>query len=221
MYCIERVIRGRAASPKDAAWHKTHLRVAFRHRPELRQPDVVERRIMAAAAEWSKHCAIVFERVEEWHTADIRIMLGVDGGSWSYVGRQAEMVPSGDPTMHYGWLTAELPDGEFNRVVLHEFGHALGLIHEHQSPAEGISWNKKRIYEIYSGPPNYWSKQDIEFNVLQRYDRSSTNYTEFDPNSIMLYPISADMTLDGFCVGWNSSISRLDADMVAKLYPKG
>ncbi len=32
------------------------------------------------------------------------------------------------------WLTPESSDDEIRRVVSHEFGHALGLIHEHQNP---------------------------------------------------------------------------------------
>jgi len=31
-------------------------------------------------------------------------------------------------------------------TVLHEFGHALGLIHEHQSPFKGgFEWNKDEV----------------------------------------------------------------------------
>ena len=31
-------------------------------------------------------------------------------------------------------------------TVLHEFGHALGLIHEHQSPFKGgFEWNREEV----------------------------------------------------------------------------
>jgi hypothetical protein len=38
--------------------------------------------------------------------------------------------------------------------VIHEFGHALGLIHEHQNPSGGIQWNKPVVCRYYEGPPN-------------------------------------------------------------------
>ena len=30
-------------------------------------------------------------------------------------------------------------------TVMHEFGHALGLKHEHQSPNANIQWNMKEL----------------------------------------------------------------------------
>jgi hypothetical protein len=57
--------------------------------------------------------------------------------------------------MNYGWLLANTPDQEYSRVVLHEFGHALGAIHEHQHPAAGIPWDKPKVYEYYAR--QHWS----------------------------------------------------------------
>ena len=42
--------------------------------------------------------------------------------------------------MSFGWLSQDLPEDQFRAVVLHEFGHALGLIHEH--PAR---WNRPAL----------------------------------------------------------------------------
>ena len=50
--------------------------------------------------------------------------------------------------MNLGWLTAATPDEEYSRVVVHEFGHALGCIHEHQSPAATFQWNKEAVYAV-------------------------------------------------------------------------
>ena len=38
---------------------------------------------------------------------------------------------------------------EFARSILHEFGHALGMLHEHQSPANGIPWDETKLYDYY------------------------------------------------------------------------
>jgi len=45
--------------------------------------------------------------------------------------------------MNYGWLRDDTQDEEYSRVVLHEFGHALGCIHEHQQPKFGRVWDKQ------------------------------------------------------------------------------
>ena len=55
---------------------------------------------------------------------------------------------------------------EYERVVVHEFGHALGAIHEHQNPKGGIEWNLPAVYKYFAGPPNFWSKEDVDVNVL-------------------------------------------------------
>jgi len=48
------------------------------------------------------------------------------------------------PTMNFGWLNEDSDEDEYSRVVLHEFGHSLSCIHEHQHPANGIPWILKR-----------------------------------------------------------------------------
>ena len=71
--------------------------------------------------------------------------------------------------MNYGWLTPTSDDDELRRVVLHEFGHALGLIHEHQNPEGGIQWNEPAVKADLSGPPNNWDDETIRHNVLDHY----------------------------------------------------
>lgn len=63
----------------------------------------------------------------------------------------------------------------------------FGLIHEAQSPAAQINWNRERVYEIFGGAPNYWSKAEIDTNVLGTVDEASHNSSEYDPKSIMHY----------------------------------
>jgi len=63
-------------------------------------------------------------------------------GYWSVVGRQAGFTPPGKPPGSRYLVTANLPSltqyvsrgdwSAFNFLVRHEFGHARGLLHEHQ-----------------------------------------------------------------------------------------
>jgi hypothetical protein len=59
--------------------------------------------------------------------------------------------------------------------VLHEFGHALGLIHEHQNPVGGIQWNKPAVYADLGGPPNFWGKATVDNNMFATYAKDQIN----------------------------------------------
>jgi len=180
----------------------------------------VQDKVQAVASEWTvpglANLKLSFRR----DTTDtmIRISFKYDG-SWSTIGRSCTQVPKGQPTMNYGWLTPTTPTDELRRVVLHEFGHALGLIHEHQNPAGGIQWNRPAVYRELSGPPNNWSKEEIDSNMFDAYDRKETNFTDTDASSIMMYPIPASWTTNGFTVGLNGELSPTDKAFIQTQYP--
>ena len=121
--------------------------------------------------------------------------------------------------MNFGWLTQDSSPDEVSRVVLHEFGHALGCVHEHQNPAGGIQWNRAAVYEYYGGPPNNWSTAEIEHNIFQTYDEDLTVHTQVDPESIMMYPIPRDFTLDRFETELNTQLSPIDEEFIRRAYP--
>ena len=63
--------------------------------------------------------------------SDIRIGFDSSDGAWSYIG--TDYIDRG--------------------TILHKFGHTLGLIHEHQSPASGgFQWNREEVIKCLSGP---------------------------------------------------------------------
>lgn len=177
----------------------------------------IEQRLQRIAAEWTRHANLVLAFVEG--PATIRIAFE-DGGSWSYIGRQCLEIPTDRATMNFGWLSRDLAEREFRRVVLHEFGHALGLVHEHQHPAGGIQWKRSAVTAFYQGPPNHWSEQDIEHNLYATYAAELTQHTKLDRRSIMMYPIPAEFTEDGYSVGWNDELSELDSAFISRLYPR-
>jgi hypothetical protein len=121
--------------------------------------------------------------------------------------------------MNYGWLTPDSSDLEVQSVVLHDFGHALGLIHEHQNPNGGIPWDREAVIEELSGPPNSWSLDTIEQNMFKSYSMSDVTSTTVDANSIMMYMIPRSWTGGRFEAGQNDDLSETDKEFIQGAYP--
>ncbi len=174
------------------------------------------------AHRWEQYANIKIKFVTTGKT-DVRISFYADDGSWSAVGHDAlnrEYFPLHEPTMNFGWVRDDSDAATISGVVLHEFGHALGCVHEHQSPMFGRKWDVKKVYEYFQGPPNYWSPQDIKDNVLSKYPQRGIIASRFDPKSIMLYSFDADLFTDGKGpTNENNILSAKDKEMIAGLYP--
>jgi hypothetical protein len=172
---------------------------------------------------WEQYEAVKFKFTKD-ADAQIRISFYADKGSWSAVGTDAlnkTAFPPDEATMNYGWLRDKTKDDEYHRVVLHEFGHALGCIHEHEQPKFTRIWNKAAVYKAFSGPPNNWSKADIDSNVLDKYSPKGISATEYDPKSIMLYAFAAELFSDGLGpTNTNTALSTTDKKKIRDMYPK-
>jgi hypothetical protein len=187
----------RAAVLKAKKWpNGSTLRVRFMG-GNATQQDIVRQ----FAPEWTKHANL---EVNFGNATDAEIRISFDGadGAWSYIGIDCKNIPVNEPTMNLGW--------QDEGVVLHEFGHAIGLIHEHQNPDGGIKWNRANVIRDLSGPPNNWDLATIEHNMFAAYAREQLNSTALDKKSIMLYAIPTRWTMDGFQSEPNEVLSEVD-----------
>lgn len=133
--------------------------------------------------------------------------------SWSYLGTESLKY---NISMNLGWFNVA--------TVLHEFGHALGLIHEHQNPIDNpIRWNKQAVYEYYSGPPNNWDFSRIDSNILSMEQIENITGSQFDPLSIMIYWVPSELTQNNVSIPQNSRLSPLDVLTLSdkRHYPGG
>ena len=140
----------------------------------------------------------------------IRVLFRGGKGNISEVGREALGVPELRHTMNL--------DDIDRRGILHEFGHVLGLRHEHQSPNNGIVWNKPVV--IAELRASGWSKYKVEENIFKRFsqDCACIGDTTVDPRSIMMYPIPRRWTLNGFSSHLNQNISARDRRCLVREY---
>lgn len=203
--------RPRMAIVTQTLWKPgTAIKVRF-----LDGPDVVKQKVEEIARGWEEHANIRFEFGDD-PDAVIRITFEQEG-SWSNLGTVALQIPTDEPTMNYGWLTPDSEDQEYSRVVLHEFGHALGCIHEHQSPDVRIPWNKEAVYAYYARQG--WSRTQVDNNLFRAYSPEGMQYSRFDRESIMLYAVDDALTEGDWSVGWNTSLSEQDKSFIRSQYP--
>lgn len=162
---------------------------------------------------WTQHANLTFE-FDNAPNAEIRITFDSSDGAWSFIGTDASSIPTNQPTMNLGFL-----DGG---TAAHEFGHAIGLVHEHQNPAGGIEWNEEVVLRDLSGPPNSWTPEQIRHNVLEKYRADQIRGTDFDRDSIMLYFFPDTWVKSGKGTKENDVLSKLDKEFIASTaaYPR-
>lgn len=163
---------------------------------------------------------ITFQYTENIYESNIRILFDSTGGSESAIGITSKNFLIRDPTMRLGWLDVA--------TVIHEFGHVLGMVHEHQTSFDNpIQWNKDAIYCYYENTKK-WSKEEIDRNILIPMNSSQINGSFFDKASIMVYSFPKSIpcngkyiqtTTNGVEIRPNFRLSNTDIEWFRAVYP--
>jgi hypothetical protein len=115
-------------------------------------------------------------------------------------------------------LSTKPDDPLFGRTVLHEFGHVLGLLHEHQHPKANIPWDVPKLYAYFAAKGI--DRQTVDLNLLDKTDKALAKGTAYDRTSIMHYAVLQEQTVGDWEVGINHTLSRRDRAFARRIYPK-
>jgi serralysin len=195
-------------------------------------------RVARIAREWMQYANVVFDFEEGGaprackrdNSEDIKITFVDNQGWWSVPGTISR---GQDPSMNLQFFGVDTPmlkngqpapEGPIRSTILHEFGHALGLLHEHQSPNancdEEIDWDV--AYKV--GADIGWDRTQVDRNFRQLASSTSLNATEVDRKSIMHYSLPPTLFKrgkDSAChVPENLELSQQDRKFIASIYPK-
>lgn len=168
-----------------------------------------DRALIEMASEfWSENTPVRFERVEDIEECMYKIT--VSTGWRSSIGYQG----------YSGYMKYVLHDPGASRHIIHEFGHALGLVHEHQRPDRSdyvnIYWgNIKEDYtdnfEKYNNPLITESHYPYDYNSVMHY----TSWA-FSNNGQMTIEM-ADCEINCF-LPYNTVPSEIDYEKITDIY---
>ncbi|HEY7028068.1 MAG TPA: M12 family metallopeptidase [Gemmatimonadales bacterium] len=117
--------RVRAINPINTAW----VNGSTLHVRSMGGTPTEQATARTQAAWWTQVANLKIE-FDNAPNAEIRVSFDPGDGAWSYIGTENRSIPLNEATMNLGFL-----DGG---TAGHEFGHAIGLAHEHQNPAGGM-----------------------------------------------------------------------------------
>lgn len=188
------------------------LKIAFMDSPEGDH----KQKIIDAASQWLPYINVSFDFVDDLQ-GDIRIATRNNDNS-SMLGTDALLIHPDWPTMNLG-VKPEHED--FEVIVIHEFGHALGAMHEHQHPQANIPWDKPKVYEFYQNREmNPLTREEVDRNLFAPFNAVDAIYTSYDRKSIMHHPVANTLTVGDWEVSINRKISKKDKRLMKLLYPK-
>lgn len=146
--------------------------------------------------------------------SDIRVLFVKMGDSHSYVGVSNLIVPEQKPTMMLN-LEHKNPDNNKN-TILHEFGHALCLEHEHQHPGSGIRLNRRALLKGKNT-----NAECIDDNYEIQPSLFCPWRTEpYDRHSVMHYGFSKGQLRDPEAyILVNPAVSQGDRNQLLQMYP--
>jgi hypothetical protein len=145
--------------------------------------------------------------------AQVRIAIG-RFGYLAQVGNNAKGIAPGQPTV-------QLYQGLERKKVMHEFGHVLGLRHEHQHPSRRQALKEQAVIDYFHQHEG-WTPAVTYDAILKTWgeDHRCIGHPDFTYDSIMSYDIPGRLTVDGRPVKMARRISPNDFKCLIGLYSR-
>ncbi|KAM0430041.1 hypothetical protein ACHAPT_006047 [Fusarium lateritium] len=182
-------------------------------------------KVITVIEEWGWYGDVYFVVANDSAQARPDIVIGFDPspneGTWSLVGTDCLKAAPGAATMNLGCINTDSAFTTAEKaVILHQFGHALGMLHEHDSPAHGgVPLRADALGGIYGAKA--WSDVDVRGQIINLYNlRDTTSFPQVDRMSIMQCPLPTIVTGLSHDVGYNYSLSDMDKAYIALMYPR-
>jgi hypothetical protein len=223
----------------------------------------LQKQIADNVTEWTRYANLSFDfgsdgagGFRRWspsdtsYTADIRVSFD-QSGYYSLVGNDStnsQVTRPGEESLNLEGFDRQLPS-DWKAVSLHEFGHAIGFEHEHQSPIAPCDFRfdddpgyvpttdsfgqfiqdsrgrRPGLYTQLGGPPNNWPQAVVDFNLKSLPESHAYEVGPFDKDSIMKYFFDSSMFVSGTssaCYTSSENLVLSDGDKAgaAKVYPR-
>ncbi len=179
--------------------------------------------VESTASEWSKYGNLQF-RFFAQQPSESHIRISFEGYDGTQLGRH-QSLNDDFPTMRLASVAKTKLSLDYKkRIILHEFGHALGFEHEFRHPQwpYGDAWPRQQRLDCAS---RLSVREDAVLarcsELTEPLDESLVWAYPFDPDSIMNYPVQAKW-LDNRLLDIEPALelSALDKIAMAASYPK-
>ena len=97
-------------------------------------------------------------------------------------------------------------------LVLHEFGHALGMQHEMKNPNIKLTWIESVLVQSYGGAAF------VKSQITSTVNPSTVNALAFDKNSVMIYNLPANTNKEGVEMRPSNSYTDIDKQWLIMTY---
>lgn len=195
-------------------WNKEKIRIAG-----INHDDYLSE-VIKAFNTWEEITGLDFVVAESIEDSDIRVSFMKNSGHWSYIGRDAEnasLVGNSTINLDPEDLKNQAEQTRFG-IMLHEIGHSIGLIHEHQKDNSPIVWNKDQVYKDCANWYG-WDQTKVDLNIFDSYNSNELFYSKmFDVDSIMIYAIPNGWSSNYQINTMNTSLSETDKKFAKAYY---
>lgn len=103
-------------------------------------------------------------------------------------------------------------------LILHEFGHALGLEHEHQHKDRTLAFDETKAIGLCRSQLGF-DEPACKMFILETFKDKDIYFSKYDPFSIMHYTLHPDFYKSKVDMDENMSLSLTDKLEISRLYP--